>query len=73
MTVKKAVQAQDANFVERGKRFFRNVLAELKKVHWPDRKQLVTYTGVVLGAVLLMSLIIWVMDTLLNGLLSLIL
>ena len=38
------------------------VYNELKKVHWPDRKQLVAYTGVVLVAVTIVGLIIWVFD-----------
>jgi preprotein translocase subunit SecE len=29
------------------RRFFRNVVAELKKVNWPSRKELITYTIVV--------------------------
>ncbi len=44
------------------KRFFRNVTAELKKVNWPSRKELTTYTIVVIITVLLVSLIIWVWD-----------
>lgn len=74
MSVKKAVQAQQKEGVaDRGKKFFRGVVAELKKVHWPNRKQIITYTGVVLGAVLLVSMLIWVMDSILSFLLSLIL
>ena len=33
--------------------FFQNVWAELQRVQWPDRKQVTTLTGVVLGFVLL--------------------
>ena len=32
--------------------FFQNVWAELQRVQWPDRKQVTTLTGVVLGFVL---------------------
>ncbi|HWP98247.1 MAG TPA: preprotein translocase subunit SecE [Syntrophomonadaceae bacterium] len=39
------------------------VYSELKKVHWPDRRQLTTYTGVVLVAVVLMGGIIWLFDS----------
>lgn len=43
-------------------RFFRNVIAELKKVNWPSRKELTTYTIVVIATVLIVALIIWVWD-----------
>ena len=33
--------------------FFQNVWAELQRVQWPDRKQVTTLTGVVLGFVLI--------------------
>lgn len=57
------------------KAFFRGVWSELKKVHWPSRKQLVTYTGVVIVTVVMMALAIslfdWVISSLLELLLSL--
>ncbi len=48
------------------KGFFKGVWSELKKVHWPSKKQLVTYTGVVIVAVLIMSLAISLFDWLLS-------
>ena len=53
-------------FTVRVKNFFRSVWAELKKVHWPTKKQLITYTGVVLGTVLVMALLLWIVDSLLT-------
>ena len=53
------------------KTFFRGVLSELKKVHWPDRKQLVTYTGVVVVFVLIVSLAISALDQVFSFLLGL--
>ena len=50
--------------------YFRGVLSELKKVHWPDRKQLVTYTGVVFVAVAIMSIMLWIVDSGLNLILT---
>jgi len=50
--------------------FIRNVLAELKKVHWPNRKELITYTCVVLLAVAFISALIWVVDSALSFLLD---
>lgn len=43
-------------------RFFRNVTAELKKVSWPNRKELTTYTAVVILTVVVVAFIIWVWD-----------
>ena len=42
--------------------FFRQVVAELRKVIWPTRKELVTYTVVVIVFVTIMAAIVAVMD-----------
>ncbi len=42
--------------------FYRQVVAELRKVIWPTRKELVTYTSVVLIFVVAMVLIISLFD-----------
>ncbi|WP_040683169.1 preprotein translocase subunit SecE [Thermosinus carboxydivorans] len=47
----------------RWKRFLRDVRAELKKVSWPNKQELVSYTGVVFVSVLVVALLIWVIDT----------
>jgi preprotein translocase subunit SecE len=49
------------------RRFFRNVAAELKKVNWPNRKELITYTIVVIVTVLVVSLILTFWDALLSA------
>jgi preprotein translocase subunit SecE len=43
-------------------RFLREVVAELRKVIWPTRKQMVTYTAVVLAFVAFMVALVWVLD-----------
>jgi preprotein translocase subunit SecE len=43
-------------------RFFRSVSAELKKVNWPNRKELTTYTIVVIATVLVVAFIISIWD-----------
>jgi preprotein translocase subunit SecE len=43
-------------------RFLRSVAAELKKVNWPNRKELTTYTIVVIATVLVIAFIISVWD-----------
>ena len=45
------------------KRFLREVRAELKKVSWPDKKELTAYTGVVFISVVFAAFLIWIMDT----------
>ncbi len=60
-----AVQDTTTNMQTVGgwKRFLREVRSELKKVTWPTRRQLIAYTGVVLIAVILVSVLIWILDT----------
>ncbi|MFC7617963.1 preprotein translocase subunit SecE [Actinokineospora soli] len=43
-------------------RFLREVVAELKKVIWPTRKQMITYTAVVLVFVAFMIAVISGLD-----------
>lgn len=47
----------------RWKKFFREVRAELRKVSWPNRKELVSYTGIVFVSVVVVSAMIWVIDS----------
>jgi preprotein translocase subunit SecE len=57
-------------FTKRAAKYFKGVLSELKKVHWPNRKELVTYTSVVLVSVLVVSAIIWIVDSIFAAILS---
>ncbi|MTI94245.1 MAG: preprotein translocase subunit SecE [Firmicutes bacterium] len=52
--------------------FFKDVRRELKKVVWPNRQELTTYTSVVLVTVGVVTLIVWVLDSLYLGVLDLI-
>ncbi len=54
----------------RWKKFFREVKAELKKVSWPNKKELASYTGVVFISVVVVAILIWITDTLLNKMLT---
>jgi preprotein translocase subunit SecE len=45
---KKVERGSSGNPLKRLVKFLREVIAELRKVIWPNRKQMVTYTGVVL-------------------------
>ncbi|CAA7600127.1 Protein translocase complex, SecE/Sec61-gamma subunit [Acididesulfobacillus acetoxydans] len=43
--------------------YFRGVWAELKKVHWPTRQQLLVYTGVVVLSVAIVAILMWIVDS----------
>ena len=43
--------------------FLKEVKAELKKVNWPGNKELVTDTGAVAVATIVVCALIWVCDT----------
>ncbi len=53
--------------------FFGDSWAELRKVKWPSRKELVSYTLVVLGTVLFVAVYFYVIDLIISWLLRLIL
>ena len=47
-------------------KYFRSVIAELKKVSWPNRRETTTYTIVVIVTVLVLGLLIGVFDFILS-------
>ncbi len=60
------VKKERVNYLEKGQKFVRGTLNELKKVHWPNRKEVTIYTAVVLVAVALVAVLIWVFDSALS-------
>ncbi|PZG17932.1 preprotein translocase subunit SecE [Micromonospora craterilacus] len=58
----KAETAGKVGLFGRIARFFREVVAELRKVIWPTRKELLTYTAVVIAFVTVMLTIVAVLD-----------
>lgn len=48
--------------IARLRRFLREVVAELRKVHWPTRRQIVVYTAVVLVFVTFMVTLVFFLD-----------
>lgn len=48
---------------EKAAEYLNGVLSELKKVHWPNRRQLFAYTGVVFFAVTVVSVMMWIVDS----------
>jgi len=57
----------------KAKRFLSEVVAEMKKVSWSTREELVRYTGVVGIAVIVVCALIWACDTVFARLFSIIL
>ncbi|MBE3591271.1 MAG: preprotein translocase subunit SecE [Firmicutes bacterium] len=55
----------------RAAKFFREVLAEMRKIVWPTRRETAIYTGVVIGTVALVAVSIWIFDSILGYLLGL--
>ncbi len=44
-------------------KFFKEVRMELKRVVWPNRRQTMVYTAVVLAAVAFVTVVLYVVDT----------
>ncbi|MBA2309444.1 MAG: preprotein translocase subunit SecE [Pseudonocardiales bacterium] len=55
-------RATRGSMLQRLNRFLREVVAELRKVIWPTRKELVTYTIVVLIFVIFMVALVFALD-----------
>lgn len=53
--------------------FLKGIKSEFKKVTWPTRENLINYTIIVLVICVVISLLVWLIDTGLHRLLSLVL
>ena len=49
-----------------------NTTAELKRVTWSTKKELLKNTGIVLATIISFTILVWALDTLLSGALALI-
>lgn len=58
------------NLFARLKKFLKEVRNELRKVNWPNRKELTAYTGVVLVTVLIVATYIGIVDLLFSRIIS---
>ena len=74
MSENKEVKKAEQGFFARAKDFcvalpgrisgaFKNMVAELKKVAWPSKKDLINYSIVVIGFVVVLAVIVGVLDT----------
>ncbi|MBQ7061599.1 MAG: preprotein translocase subunit SecE [Clostridia bacterium] len=50
------------NFFKNIGTYFKEVFSETKKLTWPSRKEVISYTLAVIGFVALMALFMWVLD-----------
>jgi preprotein translocase subunit SecE len=58
----KARKSKGPNPLKRMRQFFKEVFGEVKKLSWPSKKDVVSYTATVVAFILLMSAIIFVLD-----------
>ena len=63
-------KGEKLGFVVRVKKLYRGVVSELKKVHWPNRKEIATYTSIVLLSVVIVGIVIWIFDSIVGYLMS---
>ena len=61
-----AKDAKDPKKKGRIRNFFKGVWSELKKVHWPNRKQVANYTVVVITFVIIMGVALFIVDSALS-------
>lgn len=64
--------SEKPKFTSRVKNYFKGVRSELKKVNWPTRKELTNYTIVVFFTTLVLTVVIWGLDLVFKGLLTVI-
>ncbi len=53
-------------------KYLHDIRVELKKVHWPTRREFSLFTGIVLTTVLVIGLFFWGLDSVFLGVLQLI-
>jgi len=59
---KKSSKDQDLSLFARMKKYVREVRQELKKVAWPSREELTTYTVVVFGMTTILTIVVFGLD-----------
>lgn len=55
-------KGRELTFGEKVKKFFRDTKAELKKVTWPTKEQLIHNTGVIIVFILIITAILSILD-----------
>ncbi|SEG10880.1 preprotein translocase subunit SecE [Caloramator fervidus] len=44
-------------------KYFKELKAEFKKITWPERREIVNTTGIVLATLSIFTVLIWIMDS----------
>jgi preprotein translocase subunit SecE len=65
---KKSSKDDRPSLFQRAKKYLREVRSEMKKVNWPTRDELITYTVVVFGMTTVLTLLVFGMDWAFNKL-----
>lgn len=52
-------------------KFYRETRAEIRKVSWPNRKELIQHTQVVVTSIILVGTVLWLVDLAFGGILNL--
>ena len=58
----KSNKDKKSGFSKRMGRFFRELKAELKKVAWPSKADIMKKTGIVIVCVIVVGIIVWIFD-----------
>ena len=69
MAASTEVAERRPNRIARINTFYHEVMTELRKVTWPDRPQTIDATWRIIVFVLLLGLLIWLIDLVLQGIL----
>ena len=69
MATSTEVAERRPSLIVRVNTFYHEVMTELKKVTWPDRPQTIDATWRIIVFVLLLGLLIWLIDLVLQGIL----
>lgn len=59
-------------FLQRLAKYLHDVRVELKKVHWPTKREFVVFTGIVVSVSIVIGLFFWGLDTVFLAVLQLI-
>lgn len=55
-------RAERIGLMDKMKKSYRGIINEMKKVHWPSKRELVVYTLVVVTSVFVVGIMIWLVD-----------
>ena len=65
------MEEKQESLLERVKRFFSDVVLEMKRSTWPDRKTLISHTVIVIVSVFVLGLFVGITDKVIVSLLKL--